>query len=511
MKPGWNIFIFFLLINLIAGGGRLPSSDETSIFLMTESIALHGTIDIPPGITDNGSLWNGKFYSWYEVGQAVFALPLYYAGYTAIQILPIPQQYQLLMIKAFVSTFNAFIGAAIAVLFFAFSKKFGYSNRLSFFLTVSLCLCTNLFPYLKSFMREPLLLLFLLGSIYYLYSYKLNPSKKKWLVYAGLFSGLGFLTKITFALNIILLLGYLFSILWKRYSGSVKSIVHTSMYFLLPMALGFIGVLLYNYVRFANCFDLGYHGGTEFSTPLYVGLFGQLFSSGKSIFLYAPLTVLLLWGFTSFYRIQKSEAILFILLFAGNLIMYSMYMSWAGEGSWGSRYLIPILPLLILPIGYFIHKGTRITKTFAISLSILGFIVQIAGTAIYLGNYYREIGEFPYQRRFDDPEFMYKSHFVPNYSPVIGHWRMAVRNIDEHLRGNIPQISLSGGDQLKRIPIQAAEQEKLFHTFDFWFTYPYYSGLKSPVPIIALGILVGIFCYQSVRMRKFILGIAKTT
>jgi len=504
MKLGWNIFLFFLLINIIAGGGRLPSSDETSIFLMTENIALHGKLDIPPGIIDNGSFWNGKFYSWYEVGQAAFAVPFYYAGYAAAQLLPVPPQYQVLVIKAVVSTFNAFIGAIVAVLLFSFSKKLGYSNRPSFFLTLSLCIGTNLFPYLKSFMREPLLSLFLLGGVYFLFSYKSEPTKKKWLVYAGLFAGLGFLTKVTFALNIVFLLGYLVFILWKEHRGSPPLIVKECFYFLVPMGLGFAGILVYNYLRFANIFDLGYHGGTAFSTPIYVGLYGQLLSSGKSVFLYAPLTILSFWGFASFYRVCKTEAILFLSLILSNLILYSLYVSWAGEGSWGSRYLIPVLPFAILSIGMLLNNATRLLKSFAVILTLLGFFVQIGGTAIYLGNYHREIGEFPYQRTFDDPEFMYKSHFVPNYSPVLGHWRMALRNLNEHLQGNIPQISLSGGDQLKRIPIQSSEQEKLFHTFDFWFSYPYYSGIKSPLPLLILVILVGMLFGQGLRMRKLI-------
>jgi hypothetical protein len=511
MKPGWNIFLFFLLINLITGGGRLPSSDETSIYLMTESIATHGTFDIPPGIIDNGSFWNGKFYSWYEVGQSLFSLPWYYAGYAAIHILPIPSQYHALVLKAVISTFNAFVGAAIASLFFIFAKKLGYSNRLSFFLTVNLCVATNLFPYLKSFMREPLLLLFLLASVYWIYSYKLDPSRKSFLLYAGLFSGFGFLTKFTFALNVIILVGYFLFVVWKQHLTSLKPIVRESLYFFMPMLVGVAGILLYNYLRFSDWFDLGYHGGTAFSTPLYVGLFGQLFSSGKSIFLYAPITVLFLWGFASFYRQWKSEALLFLLLIAGNLILYSMYVSWAGEGSWGSRYLIPILPFLILPVGIFLHNATRLVKSAAIMVTIFGLIVQIAGISIYFGNYYRQLGEFPYQRNFDDSEFMYKSHFIPNYSPVLGHWRMLVRNLDEHLRGEMPLISVSNSDQQKRIPIAVAEQEKLFHTFDYWFTYPYYTGITSPLPILTLALLFGLLVFQTVRMRKFVFGIRTAT
>ena len=59
------------------------------------------------------------------------------------------------------------------------------------------------------------------------------------------------------------------------------------------------------------------------------------------------------------------------LFFAGGLY-------WHGFNSWGGRYLLPILPFLILPLGASIERRTNFSfKTSIIFLSIIGFLINL--------------------------------------------------------------------------------------------------------------------------------------
>jgi hypothetical protein len=251
--------------------------------------------------------------------------------------------------------------------------------------------------------------------------------------------------------------------------------------------LGLGVILLYNAARFGHPFTSGYDPTVDnFSTPLLVGLYGQLASSGKSVFLYAPLGFAALWGISGLVRHHRPEAVTALLIFATNVCFHARFASWAGEGSWGPRYLVPFLPFLLLPAAELWQSGRRWRRrAFALALA-LGLLVQIGGTAIYFGSYMRAIGEYPYERPFSDPLFMVRSHFVPNYSPVVGHWRLLARNVRPPHRSRVPAAHRPRGDAdpAARLPIAEEDQAELPNVIDFWFCYLLYAGIDTWLVVI---------------------------
>jgi len=485
------LFLFVLSVSLFVSGARLASSDENAIYLLTESIITRGSLDVPPNIVDNGSFFEDKFFIWSEIGEALFAIPLFVVGKILAYALPFDAGMKLLFVKAIVSTMNALFGAALAVVFFRLCRKFSFSVRTAFFLTVTLCFGTFLFPYLKTISRDVQLAAFLCASFYCLYSYKQEEKntvqkKQRWIQNAGIFAGLGFLTKMTFLLNISFLALYL--ILISRSEKETFAWMKNLLRFLLPIAGAFSVFFLYNYLRFGNILETGYSGGTTFPTPLYYGLYGLLFSTGKGIVVFAPITVLLLWATKNFFKNFRAEAIIIFSLLAANFFLYAKYVAWAGDGSWGPRYLVSILPFVLLPLGIFLDESSKTIKRIAVTLSIVGFCFQLGGVSMYFGNYLRSIGEFPYDKNFEHPEFLMKSHFNPYYTPILGHWRMMKRNFEEHIDGNFPKLQVAEKSEHQRIPIAEDEQKKLQHTFDYWFTYGLYLGF-SPILLFSLTIL----------------------
>jgi hypothetical protein len=504
----FNLFLLFLLVNLLFTGGRLPSSDENALYLLTERLATQGALDIPAGIVNNGTYYDGKFYIWYEIGQVIPAIPYFWMAEGLSKIAHLSAGFQPLFLKAIMGTFNAVIGALIALLVFSFSERLGYSKRISFFLSLAVCITSFLFPYFKMFVREPLLTLYLLGSAYYLHRWSAEKDKTKWAILAGICAGFGTLTKVTFVINLLPFLAFVVASI-RRDDAPLKTGIKSAALMFFPFCLiGCIGILVYNYARFGNALQLGYAGGTSFTTPLYVGLYGLLLSSGKGFFFFTPVAIAGLWGFKRFYRRFPSDAVLWWGVIGINLLLYAMYVAWGADGSWGPRYLAPLIPFSIIPVGELLMEGKLWWRRLILTLAVLGFLVQLGGTTVYTGNYLREIGEYPYKRPFADPEFLAKAHFNPNYSPIVYHWKMALRNTAVLFDGTAPQISLSQDKIQQRIPLTSESKSSLLYTLDYWFTYPYYAGFHSKILMLAPIFLLLIVVIQAIRTLQ-LLGMNK--
>jgi hypothetical protein len=495
MKSYLLLFLLFISVFVFTAGGRVASSDETAFFLEAQSVVESGTMAIPEGIVDNGAHGrDGRFYVGGGIGFTGVALPFYLLGKLAVNVLPIPETYSVFVLKGFFSLTNQFLCAALGILFFSFCRKLKYSDKLAFFLTSAFLFSTNLFPYAKSAMREPLITLCLLGTVYSLWLFKARR-ENKFLYYAGASFFYLLITKWSFIVLLPCLAWYWIVIFDDTCFADSKNIfrklrnmclqkmfLHQTIIILSWLAAAAVVTGIYNWIQFGSACASGYTQRPQpFTNPLWVGIYGLLFSSGKSFFLYAPVTVLVFWSATAFYRQYKNEMILFIMIFLVMLIFHAKYFAWAGDGSWGPRYLIPVIPYFIIPLGILfqntLEQRKKIYKLAAILLSAAGLIIQLGGCSIYLGSYLRFIGEYPFRNSFSDPEFMHRSHFIPNYSPVVGHWKLLVLAVEKHVQGDIGPITIADAQQ--RIPISEADRPKLVYLIDYWFMYAYYAGIRT--------------------------------
>src|SRR5205814_1515309 len=91
---------------------------------------------------------------------------------------------------------------------------------------------------------------------------------------------------------------------------SLRGILSVALFFGLPVVAGGLLYLAWNYWRFGSPFEFGYSEG--FDTPLLVGLYGWFFSSGKSVFLYAPVLILLIGALPRFARRHPFETVVVV-------------------------------------------------------------------------------------------------------------------------------------------------------------------------------------------------------
>jgi len=468
------LFVFFLMAFLSVSSGIIASSDGVTIFNVTQALIEDGDIAVQDGNVREGA--DGRLYSHYGLGLSLAAIPFYLLGKVVSAVAPM--HLTPLVLKGVVSLTNAVIGAVVCVLLFFTTLRFGYSQRIAFQLTIAFAFSTFFIVYAtKSFLTQPLETLCLLGAIYYLVNSRREGAPRHSLC-AGLFAGAGILTKWFFVINIPILAAYL----WLASTSGRRS--RDLILFAVPVGVMCAAGFWYNFLRFGSIRETGYVGFSAFSTPLFVGLYGLLLSSGKSLFLYAPATLLGLLSLKSFAKDHKQDTWLLLGLFLINLLAVAKYRDWGGEGAWGPRYLTLVLPCLILPIASLLERGSRAAKRGVVVLLILGSLIHVGGISVYYGTYYRVIGEFPYQRERNDPLFLYKARYIPNYSPVWGQFEMAARNWKAFVRGEKPILQIAKGEE--RIPLSEDDREKLSNTLDLWFAYAYYAGLPLSICLSAV-------------------------
>jgi hypothetical protein len=272
------------------------------------------------------------------------------------------------------------------------------------------------------------------------------------------------------------------------------------------VALALAGHALYNQLRFGSLFETGYGAqasASAFTTPLAVGVYGLLFSSGKGIAWFAPVLWLAPWGVAAMVRSRNhSEAArrgeaarragwAIVAAWSVALLVYGRFQHWGGDGSWGPRYLVPVLPLAAIAVGFAVDGVSRARRRLAWGLSVAGLLVTLAGVGIYFGAEMREAGDYPYTLALDDPHFMEASHWNPRFSPIAGHWRMLARNVGEHVRGAAPVLMEKGAVD-PRTGITHEEEQALLHAIDVWWLYAGYAGIpKLPLALAALALLAG--------------------
>jgi len=273
------------------------------------------------------------------------------------------------------------------------ARRMNFSFRISFILALFLGLGTSAWYYANSTFPEALLMTELLGAIYFIF--KAQETKKyQDIAISAVFVGLLVITK--YATVIVLPLFLIFAV---YISLREKNIRFTVIF--ISIVMGFI--LPYFWFRF-QVFGDALRGGYVWELekvispkrPLYLTLIKGLhyitFSSYKGLFVYSPLLILSLFSLPRFF---KKERRLFLLLFSISILyIYIVVVSIAVASftlrlSWGPRYLVLILPCLILPMGYLLQgRKKKIYITVIALVFIVSFFINIVSVIIPMEQYF---------------------------------------------------------------------------------------------------------------------------
>lgn len=128
-----------------------------------------------------------------------------------------------------------------------------------------------------------------------------------------------------------------------------------------------------NYARTGNILNSGYE--IDFSTPLLTGLYGLLFSSGKSVFLFSPILLLYAYAAAELWRDAKTRWLVSwsLALLVGQFLFVCKWWDWSGDDSWGPRLVLFSTTAALVVVA---ASSWASSKWFA-ALAALGFIVQL--------------------------------------------------------------------------------------------------------------------------------------
>ena len=501
-----RIMLAAFLMFALTGGGRIVGSDEVTMFQLASAM-LTGRIEVPQGATLQGS--DGHFYTKNTAGQAVLALPLVALGGFAARAAGFREEKAELAARFGASFFNACVAAVLLGVFYLLGRRLGVGSRAALAATAMLGFTTPLWVYAKSFMAEPTealgLLLALGGAALASQGREQSlPGERRWLWVAALGAFLTISAKASMLPLALLALTALGTRRLSRYAIPASGV-----------ALAILGHLLYNAARFGTPFESGYGAQASvsaFSTPLWVGLYGLLLSSGKGLVWFAPIVWLAPHGWAAMRRARAhsdeprhdaahaaARAALAVLLVA--LVQFGTFQHWGGDGSWGPRYLVPLLPLFALAVAFALEGASRARKRVAWALAMAGLLVQLGGVGIYFGAQMRVAGDYPYALALEDPHFMEASHFDPRFTPIAGHWRMLMDNGLAHLRGDAPVLG-QGGAVDPRLGISAGDQQALLRAIDLWWCYAGYAGIPRAPLVLAVVALIGASFWAAARVVR---------
>jgi hypothetical protein len=311
------------------------------------------------------SLYNGNYYSDKGPGLAFIGVPFYIIGKFLINsgFVLFEIAFYLIILSSFVTALSIVLIYDTCINIFQINKNASILAGLIYgFGTIALF-------YSKSFFSHSFAAFLLLLSFYFgMKAAKFNENTETYLLISGFAMGLLATIEYFPFLVIIPLLVYF-----------VKNNVKRNLiFFILPIIIFLVLHGIYNYICFDNPLTPPYyyeqsedHSTIDYfiMTPIYIGLFGQLFSMYRGLFFYSPILLLTIHGTYKFIKTYRAESLLYLISFVMILSIYSMNEWWGGN-CYGPRYILAVIPFITIPISATIEEY-RSHKLFWVIFSIL--------------------------------------------------------------------------------------------------------------------------------------------
>ncbi len=442
---------------MLFSSGFVDSQDGLLYLTISRRMYYDHTFEMPDATFQDGTNIHmstmkggeGKMYAITGLGYSLALLPAVFIEDVFLQLsnqkpiaaFPLENDWPVLLFASFT---NSFFGALLTTGMFLYLVSLSLKKKQALVLSFIFLVSSNLFVYTKHTFAHMMFISFLVWTFYFL-KRAVQKNKDIFYVLSGACFGVVVISyNQSFIFTLPALATYFF-LLQKKESWlpRLKNSVKQGVRVLLGAAPFFATYLWFNRVRFSGTGVESFIEAAQFEStflpPAYIvfeGLWGVLFSPGKSVFLFSPLLLLLvLFWFKLDRKKFFAEIISFVVLFLTYVWFIGTLMGgvdnpvWHGDSSWGPRYLLATVPFLLLLVGTIVVKLTKRQKVVVfLPLFLLGLWLSIVGTFL---PYQIRFQGLQTNARFNGRDFNVSEYGneIPRYSPAFSQTKQFVKRV----------------------------------------------------------------------------------
>ncbi len=395
MKPLWAITILCVVVYSLTTYGGIRAPDAEVVFRVSENLADGKGF----GVSSDLENWRGFgvaigkdsiLYSVYPPGESVVMAPFIIAarwinqsGWYEDVNLPLSHYVKDGLRKTIygqneaektphasrfvVSLFNILFTTLGVLVFYRILLLMTQSEVASLAVALLYAFGTIIWNYSGTFFSEPLTLFWILSSFYYLM--KCDPdlcevpseSKPIHFVLSGILLGLALVTHT----NSVILVPFFF--FYARYLSKSRF----EMVFFLSGVCAFVLLLGYfNWFRFGSFMESGrglsQYNPVDFVTPLssqfWKNVFSLLLGYGKGLLWFCPAVLLGIFSWQYLKQRHRLMSRLFATMSLSVVLLVAAYSYWHAGFCLGPRYLLMIIPFLLVPLALWLKEAVTRNK-----------------------------------------------------------------------------------------------------------------------------------------------------
>jgi hypothetical protein len=300
---------------LLISQGAITNSDGYEIFQVTRALVERGEISIEQGVAIGR---DGLTYSRYGPGLSVLSVVPYLLAkpFAALGSGDLVE-------RAAVASIMPIAGGLLMAALFVLCRRLGAARGASVLVAVGAVAGTYMLPYTKDLFSAPVVTLLVVVAI--------ERAVARRPAQAGAALAIAILIRPVTAAYSPVLLAVLFA---DRPRGALRAA--------LPILLGFLLVLVWNYLRFGDILEFGYPSHERFGAPSAGHALKLLGHPDKSVILFAPAVLALPPAMLALWRRQRAATVLLAGILAVSFAVAVCWWSgWRGGWSWGPRLMLP--------------------------------------------------------------------------------------------------------------------------------------------------------------------------
>ena len=379
------LFVFALSVLLLVQQGTVTGIDGEASYRMAQSLVDDGDLELSAAVPHTAPGRDGAYYSKFGIALPLLAT----APYALAKPFEGADEREGKAPRSAVATLMPLLTALLCVVLYSTGRALGGRPRDALLVALAATFGTFLIVYSKDFFSEPLLALAIALALWQ------TLAGRSWL--AAAFLALGMLTRPQ-----ALLLAPLFWLFWVHRDGLRRALGPGVI-----LAAGAAAVLLYNWLRFGNVTESGYPDDQGFRAEVWTGAWGLLTDPSKSLFLFAPLAVLLpfaIWSLRG--RGQVGLAWLTTGIVVVGFLTAASWSIWWGGWTWGPRLLIPALVPVLPALAPWVRDSPG-RRRLVVALAVVGALVSVAAVIVPTS---AQLGE---RAETDGPRILRQAELLP--------------------------------------------------------------------------------------------------